>query len=81
LVGVSGPIAFSTSVPSDFLADRGDGSMKAAGDGAQCVTGGNTSGNLFTLAEAQYSRCTTALRGRNTPGGLQDAVQVRGPLA
>ena len=55
--------------------------MKAAGDGAQCVTGGNTSGNLFTLAEAQYSRCTTALRGRNTPGGLQDAVQVRGPLA
>jgi hypothetical protein len=25
------------------------------------------SGNLFTLAEAQYSRCTTALRGRNTP--------------
>jgi hypothetical protein len=54
-------------VPSDFLADRGDGSMKASGDGAQCVTGGNTSGNLFTLAEAQYSRCTTALRGRNTP--------------
>ena|SRR5580704_10528317 len=47
--------------------DRGDGSMKASGDGAQCVTGGNTSGNLFTLAEAQYSRCTTALRGRNTP--------------
>jgi hypothetical protein len=41
--------------------------MKASGDGAQCVTGGNTSGNLFTLAEAQYSRCTTALRGRNTP--------------
>ena len=30
-------------------------------------TGGNTSGNLFTLAEAQYSRCTTALRWRNTP--------------
>ena len=54
-------------MPSDFLADRGDGSMKASGDGAQCVTGDNTSGNLFTLAKAQYSRCTTALRGRNTP--------------
>ena len=42
-------------------------SMKASGDGAQCVTGGNTSGTLFTIAEARYSRCTTALRGRNTP--------------
>ena len=43
-------ITFSTSVPSDLLADRGDGSIKASGDGAQCVTGGNTSGSLFTLA-------------------------------
>jgi len=36
--------------------------MKASGDGAQCVTGGDTSGNLFTLAEARYSRCTTAVQ-------------------
>src|SRR5579864_8825451 len=79
LVGVSGPIAFSASVPSEFLADRGDRSMKASGDGAQCVTGGDTSGNLFTLAEARYSRCTTAVRGAIPPEACRTRWRCREP--
>jgi hypothetical protein len=51
----SGPIKRPSPMPGHFLAYRGNGSMQAPGDGAKCITRGDTSRNLFTFTETEYS--------------------------
>ncbi|HLY53143.1 MAG TPA: hypothetical protein VKQ31_09055 [Steroidobacteraceae bacterium] len=55
-VGLSGPIARSTSVTGHFLADRGNGSPKAPGDGSIAVARSHAARDLLALTEAEHLR-------------------------
>jgi hypothetical protein len=68
-------------MPSHFLTYRRNGSVKAPGDGAECVTRCNAARNLFALTKAEDPRGTAALGWRNTASGLKHAVEVRRSLA
>jgi hypothetical protein len=81
LVGLSGPIAFSTSVPSDFLADRGDSPLKASGDGSKCLTRRDAARDLLALTKAQCPGGANPTSWCEAAKGLKYTVEVAGSLA
>src|ERR1700686_4087088 len=78
---MSSPVVLPSPVSSHFLAYRGNGPVKAPGDGAKCLTRGNAARNLFAFTKAKDSRGTATFGWRNTASGLKHSVKVGGSLA
>jgi hypothetical protein len=81
LVGLCGPVALPTSVPSDFQADRRDGPMKAPGNASKTLTGGDPARDLLAFTQAKNSSRTGTLHGRDAASGLKYTIKVAGSLA
>src|SRR5580693_7168862 len=69
-VGLSGPIAPPSSMPSHFLAHCGNGTVKTPGNGAECVTRSNAARDLFALAKTEYRWRPTPLCWRDPTSGF-----------
>ena len=74
------PIVFAAAVAGDLPCDRGRGSSEFVGDRPSAVTGGDPTGNLFTLPGREMRCSPTTWERPDTAGFTQEPADLRDTL-